>query len=90
MIGGNWRYENDNGTSSAYRSLHINSARKLMSYKAFPMPEDYPDYPSHYQVAKYFDDYAERFGLAEKITFRTEVVAAEPIGDGVGGHGRGR
>ncbi|HET8863382.1 MAG TPA: NAD(P)-binding domain-containing protein [Solirubrobacterales bacterium] len=78
MIGGNWRYENDNGTSSAYKSLHINSARKLMSYKAFPMPEDYPDYPSHWQVAKYFDDYAERFGLAEKITFRTEVIAAEP------------
>jgi dimethylaniline monooxygenase (N-oxide forming) len=82
MIGGNWRYENDNGMSSAYRSLHINSARKLMSYKAFPMPEDYPDYPSHYQVAKYFDDYAERFGLVEKITFRTEVLTAEPDEDG--------
>jgi dimethylaniline monooxygenase (N-oxide forming) len=80
MIGGNWRYENDNGTSSAYKSLHINSARKLMSYKAFPMPEDYPDYPSHWQVAKYFDDYAERFGLAEKITFRTEVVSVAPVG----------
>jgi hypothetical protein len=82
MIGGNWRYENDNGTSSAYRSLHINSARKLMSYKAFPMPENYPDYPSHYQVAKYFDDYAERFGLTERIAFRTEVVAVEPQGAG--------
>jgi cation diffusion facilitator CzcD-associated flavoprotein CzcO len=82
MIGGNWRYENDNGTSSAYRSLHINSARKLMSYKAFPMPDDYPDYPSHYQVAKYFDDYAERFGLTERITFRSTVLQAEPAGDG--------
>jgi cation diffusion facilitator CzcD-associated flavoprotein CzcO len=78
MIGGNWRYENDNGTSSAYKSLHINSARKLMSYKAFPMPADYPDYPSHWQVAKYFDDFASRYGLAEKIAFRTEVVSAEP------------
>ena len=78
-IGGNWRYENDNGTSSAYRSLHINSARKLMSYSAFPMPEDYPDYPSHWQVAKYFDDYAERFGLRERIAFNTEVVSAEPV-----------
>jgi dimethylaniline monooxygenase (N-oxide forming) len=78
MIGGNWRYENDNGTSSAYRSLHINSARKLMSYKAFPMPEDYPDYPSHWQVAKYFDDYAERFGLTEQITFGTAVVGVVP------------
>lgn len=82
MIGGNWRYENDNGLSSAYRSLHINSARKLMSYRAFPMPDDYPDYPSHVQIAKYFDDYAERFGLTEKIRFRTEVVAVEPVDDG--------
>lgn len=78
-IGGNWRYENDNGTSSAYRSLHINSARKLMSYRAFPMPDDYPDYPSHWQVAKYFDDYAERFGLRERIAFNTEVLSAEPV-----------
>lgn len=81
MIGGNWRYGNDNGTSSAYKSLHINSARKLMSYRAFPMPEDYPDYPSHWQVARYFDDYAERFGLNEKIAFNTEVVSAEPADD---------
>lgn len=81
-IGGNWRYENDNGTSSAYRSLHINSARKLMSYRAFPMPDSYPDYPSHWQVAKYFDDYAERFGLTEKIAFNTEVVSAAPGDEG--------
>jgi hypothetical protein len=78
-VGGNWRYENDNGLSSAYRSLHINSARKLMSYRAFPMPEDYPDYPSHYQVAKYFDDYCDHFGLLDGITFQTEVVAVEPV-----------
>jgi dimethylaniline monooxygenase (N-oxide forming) len=77
MIGGNWRYENDNGTSSAYRSLHIDSARELMAFKTFPMPDDYPVYPSHFQIAKYFDDYAERFGLVEKITFRTEVVTVE-------------
>ncbi|HEX8689544.1 MAG TPA: NAD(P)-binding domain-containing protein [Solirubrobacterales bacterium] len=82
MIGGNWRYENDNGLSSAYRSLHINSARKLMSYRAFPMPEDYPDYPSHVQIARYFDDYAERFGLTEKIRFRTEVLSVAPVEDG--------
>ena len=82
QIGGNWRYENDNGTSAAYRSLHINSARKLMSYRAFPMPEDYPDYPSHYQVIQYFDDFAERFGLLENIRFRTEVLSAEPTDAG--------
>ncbi len=78
-IGGNWRFENDNGLSSAYRSLHINSARRLMSFRSFPMPDDYPDYPSHFQIAKYFDDFVEHFGLAERISFRTEVTRIEPV-----------
>jgi len=82
QVGGNWRYENDNGLSSTYRSLHINSARKLMSFKAFPMPDSYPDYPSHWQVAEYFDAYVKRFGLAETITFGTEVVSVVPADGG--------
>ena len=77
-IGGNWRYDNDNGMSSAYRSLHINTSRQLMEYKAYPMPEDLPDYPSHWQIAKYFDDYVDHFGFRDKITFRTEVVKVIP------------
>ncbi|HEX2096740.1 MAG TPA: NAD(P)-binding domain-containing protein [Solirubrobacterales bacterium] len=81
-IGGNWRYGNDNGMSSAYRSLHINSSRELMSFKALPMPKDYPDYPSHEHIATYFDAYAERFGLLERIRFKTEVVDVAPVGDG--------
>ena len=44
-VGGNWRYQNDNSMSSAYRSLHINTSRQLMEYKTFPMPEDLPGLP---------------------------------------------
>jgi dimethylaniline monooxygenase (N-oxide forming) len=88
MVGGNWRYGNDNGVSSAYKSLHINSSRKLMSFKAFPMPETYPDYPSHEQVAAYFDAYAERFGLAERVSFNAEVVAVDPADDDEPSRGR--
>jgi dimethylaniline monooxygenase (N-oxide forming) len=77
-VGGNWRYENDNGMSSAYRSLHINTSRELMSYATYPMPKDYPDYPNHFQIAKYFDDFVDHFGLREKIRFRTEVTKVEP------------
>ena len=73
-VGGNWRYDNDNGVSSAYRSLHINTSRTAMEYAAYPMPEDYPDYPSHWQIAAYFDDFVDHFGLRERIAFRTEVV----------------
>jgi thioredoxin reductase len=81
-VGGNWRYENDNEMSSAYRSLHINTSRKLMAYATYPMPEDYPDYPDHFQIARYFDAYVDHFGLREKIRFRTEVVRVEPAGEG--------
>ncbi len=77
-VGGNWRYENDNGMSSAYRSLHINTSRGLMAYRTYPMSEDYPDYPNHFQIARYFDDYVDHFGLRPKIRFRTEVKIVEP------------
>jgi dimethylaniline monooxygenase (N-oxide forming) len=79
-VGGNWRYENDNGLSSAYRSLHINTSRQLMEYRTFPMPESLPDYPSHWQIAEYFDAFVDHFGFRDKITFRTEVVKVEPSG----------
>jgi cation diffusion facilitator CzcD-associated flavoprotein CzcO len=79
QVGGNWRFENDNGMSSAYRSLHINTSRKVMAFKTLPMPDHFPDYPDHFQMAAYFDEYVDRFGLREKISFRTEVLSAEPV-----------
>jgi Flavin-binding monooxygenase-like len=78
-VGGNWRYENDNGMSSAYRSLHINTSRRVMAFKTLPMPDHYPDYPDHFQMAAYFDEFVERFGLRELIRFRTEVKSVEPV-----------
>jgi len=82
-VGGNWRYENDNGMSAAYRTLHINTSRQMMEYRAFPMPVDYPDYPGHFQIAAYFDDYVDHFDLRHRIHFRTEVVNAAPTDDGL-------
>ncbi|HET8603248.1 MAG TPA: NAD(P)-binding domain-containing protein [Marmoricola sp.] len=77
-VGGNWRYDNDNQMSSAYESLHINTSRQLMEYAAYPMPEDLPDYPSHRQIAAYFDDFVDHFGFRDRIRFRTEVTRVEP------------
>ncbi len=78
-VGGNWRYGNDNEMSSAYESLHINTSRQLMEYAAYPMPESLPDYPDHRQIAQYFDDFVDHFGLRERITFGTEVTKVEPV-----------
>lgn len=81
-IGGNWRYLNDNGMSSAYKSLHINTSRDRMCYSDFPMPRDYPDFPHHSQILAYFESYVDHFGFRDKITFQTEVTRVSPVGDG--------
>jgi dimethylaniline monooxygenase (N-oxide forming) len=81
-VGGNWRYHNDNGMSSAYRSLFINTSRRMMEYASYPMSEDYPDYPHHTQIARYFDAFVDHFALRDRITFSTEVRRVEP---GAGG-----
>ena len=73
-VGGNWRYLNDNGMSAAYESLSINTSRRIMEYAAYPMPDSYPDFPTHRQIAAYFDSYVEAFGFRDRIRFRTEVT----------------
>lgn len=84
QVGGNWRYENDNGMSSAYRSLHINTSRRVMAFRSLPMPDSYPDYPDHFQMAAYFDEVVDRYRLRERISFNTEVVDVMPVEGGAG------
>ncbi len=81
-VGGNWVFQNPNGLSSAYRSLHINTSRERMQFRDFPLPKDYPDYPRHDLVARYFDSYASAFGLRRFIRFGTVVERAEPRAQG--------
>ncbi len=82
-VGGNWVLGNRNGMSSAYSTLHINTSRERMEYADFPMPAAYPDFPRHDQIARYFNDYVEHFGLREHIAFETGVEHAAPREDGI-------
>jgi hypothetical protein len=77
-IGGNWRFNNDNGLSSSYRTLHIISSKWNMRYSDFPMPDEFPDYGHHSDVLRYFENYVDHFGIREHITFRTEVKEVRP------------
>lgn len=45
----------------------------LSQYDDFPMPDDYPDYPSHLHLANYFQAYAREFDLYKHIQFETLV-----------------
>jgi len=79
MVGGLWQIDNDNGGAAAYETLHLNSSRPLSQYPSEPMPEDWPDYPSHELMAQYFEDFAERNGLNGLITFNTPVEKVDPV-----------
>lgn len=89
MVGGLWRIDNDNGGAAAYKTLHLNSSRPLTQYPSYPMAADWPDYPSHELLARYFQDFAEHFGLVDRITFNSAVERVEPLpGPGMPGeHG---
>lgn len=81
-IGGMWRYKNDNGMSSAYRSLHIDTSRDNLGYSDFPIPSSHPDFLSHFEVIEYLESYAEHFKVRDRIRFNTRVEHVEKNPDG--------
>ena len=81
-IGGLWVYENDNGLSPAYASLHLNSENRVTAYRDFPFPADAPLYPDHAAVARYLESYADTSQLRPLIRFNTKVSSVEKTASG--------
>jgi len=81
-LGGNWAFENPNGMSSAYRSLHIDTSKKKLEFPDFPMPAEYPTFCHHTHIHQYFEDLVDHFGLRDAIHFETPVRKAERLEDG--------
>ncbi|SUA42378.1 Phenylacetone monooxygenase [Nocardia africana] len=81
-VGGNWAFGNPNGHSSAYRSLHIDTSKHQLSFRDFPMPEEFPDFPHHTQIKQYLDDYCAAFDLYRAIEFGNGVEHARRLPGG--------
>jgi cation diffusion facilitator CzcD-associated flavoprotein CzcO len=81
-VGGNWYFRNPNGHSSAYRSLHIDTSKSAISLSDFPMDERYPDFPHHREIHGFLREYADRFGLRDRIRFGTAVEHATRLDGG--------
>lgn len=81
-VGGNWVFTEEVGHSSVFETTHIISSKTLSEYMDFPMPADYPDYPSHKHLAAYFQNYASHFDLYPLIQFKTLVKHCERNADG--------
>ena len=79
QIGGNWVYTASESHSSVCETTHIISSKWLSHYSDFPMPSDYPDYPSHREVLAYFQSYAKKFDLDRYIRFNSTVLKIEKI-----------
>ncbi|WP_226016867.1 NAD(P)/FAD-dependent oxidoreductase [Novosphingobium sp. FKTRR1] len=75
-IGGNWYYNNPNGMSACYQSLHIDTSKWRLAFEDFPVPAEWPDYPHHANLLQYFHDYVDHFGVRDAITFNTRVEKA--------------
>lgn len=75
-IGGNWYFNNPNGMSACYKSLHIDTSKYRLAFEDFPVPEAWPDYPHHGDLLQYFHDYVDHFGVRDHIRFNTRVERA--------------
>ncbi len=73
-VGGMWVFNNDNNLSSAYKTLHINTARDLTAFKDFPFDRKVQPFPDHRDMAAYLSAYAEHFDIVRRIRFRTRVT----------------
>lgn len=78
QIGGLWCYRNDSGRSSAYRTLHINTARNVTCFSDFQFDDKVQLFPDHWDMHRYLIAYAERFDVARRIRFNAKVVNVRP------------
>lgn len=71
-IGGNWYH-------GVYPTAHIISSKKVTQFTHFPMPADYPAFPSASQMLAYLQQFANHFQLREHIRLRCQVVYVCPV-----------
>jgi Flavin-binding monooxygenase-like len=81
-IGGNWSFTDDPARPSVHEATHVISSRRLSAFDGFPMPADYPDFPSHRQLLAYFVDYSRTYGLSRHIRLGSRVEQCTPSSDG--------
>lgn len=70
-VGGNWLH-------GVYRSAHIVSSKKATEYADYPMPEDFPDFPSADQMLVYLTAFAEERCLLSHCEFNKRVSSVVP------------
>jgi cation diffusion facilitator CzcD-associated flavoprotein CzcO len=73
-VGGHWHTD--------YDCLHLITPRDSSGFEGFPMPSDYPLFPSRDQMRDYILAFAAHHGLGAYIRFNTAVTSARPLEGG--------
>ncbi|WP_088431827.1 flavin-containing monooxygenase [Halomicronema hongdechloris] len=71
-IGGNWYH-------GVYETAHIISSHTITQFSHYPMPADYPDFPSARQMWEYLQAFADRFQLRSAIELNRTVQEVRPV-----------
>ena len=71
-IGGNWYH-------GVYETAHIISSRKITQFTHFPMPDNYPDFPSAQNIRDYLNSFADHFELRKNIELNRQVSYVRPV-----------
>ncbi len=80
-IGGVWRYTDDQRFGGVMETTRTTSSRCITEISDFPMPEDYPEFPSHRQINAYLESYCAQFSLTEHIALNQEVERVTKNGE---------
>lgn len=75
-VGGVW------SSTRLYPGVSTQNGKDTYHLSDFPMPADYPEWPSGRQVQAYLNAYADRFGLKPLIRLSTPVTRAVQGADG--------
>lgn len=76
-VGGIWDMANPG--SPMYETCHFITSKQLGGFVDYPMPDDYPTYPSWRLVLQYIRQMARDYGLYERTRFNLAVTRAEPV-----------
>jgi cation diffusion facilitator CzcD-associated flavoprotein CzcO len=70
-VGGHWHTD--------YECLHLITPRDSSGFDGFPMPAEYPLFPSRDQMRDYIMGFAAQHDLGSHIRFNTAVTSAWPL-----------
>ncbi len=75
-VGGVW------SSSRTYPSVSTQNGKGTYRLSDYPMPRNYPEWPSGPQVQAYLEAYANEFDLMRHVRLNTEVLSAAQRDDG--------